>query len=139
MMPNHGRRAKSENQSSLLQPPADVNVITCYSKLGIESTDRLKRSFTERHITARNMLGLAIRKENVNRPAGRIRYAIGNWTISRRRKVRTACAPIGGVAQGSNEVSEPVWIRIGVIINISDYLSGGGLQSRIAGAAQTTV
>jgi hypothetical protein len=60
MVPDHGGRAVAQRPARLPQPPAHVDVVASGAKLWIESTDRLQVGLTERHVAARNMLGLLI-------------------------------------------------------------------------------
>jgi hypothetical protein len=41
MMPYHGSRIEPQSPAFFLQTPTNINVISCYVKLGIETTDGL--------------------------------------------------------------------------------------------------
>src|SRR5581483_9538016 len=90
VMKDRSSRHKSQFGSLVLQPPAEVYIITGHAKLGIEPAHGLKRSFTKCHVAARNMFSLAVRKQNVDWPTGRIGNAICNQAIAGRGNVGSA-------------------------------------------------
>jgi hypothetical protein len=55
-MPHDGRRRKTNRPTSLLDAPADIDIVTGNTENGIESTDFLQEGFAECHVATRNML-----------------------------------------------------------------------------------
>src|SRR6266550_965986 len=78
VMPHNGRRRKTDGPATLLQSPTNIDIISRDAKPWVEASD-LEQPFTSiGHVAARDMLGHAIRKQNVNRTSGRICDAIGD-------------------------------------------------------------
>src|SRR5207247_6263824 len=81
MVPDQGRGTEAEGPPPLLHTPAHVHVVASSAELAIESSDRLEAGFPERHVAAGDVLGLAVGKEDVHRPARRARHALGDDAI----------------------------------------------------------
>jgi hypothetical protein len=60
-MPDHGRRTEAQRETSLLQPPANIDVIAGGAKCGIKAADFLQGGFAKSHIATRNVLRFLIR------------------------------------------------------------------------------
>src|ERR1051325_7794039 len=90
MMPNNGGRTESQRPAFLLQAPADINVITRHPELRIKAANRLQRRHTKSHIASWNMFRFTVGQQNMDRPAGSMRDAIRNHTITRRCNIRAA-------------------------------------------------
>ena len=59
-MPDKTCRAEANPIAGLLEPPADIHVITGGFELSAEAADTIKRVFADRQIAAGQMLGLGI-------------------------------------------------------------------------------
>jgi hypothetical protein len=130
---------KSNPPASLLKTPADVNVISSRTETRIETSDRLKRGFANCQITSGNMFGLAVRKEHVHRPAGRVGNTGGNLTVAGRGDVRSTHTYKVRIHESGGQVVEPLRIRIGIVVNVSHYLARGRFRAGITRAAQAAV
>src|SRR5205823_846667 len=67
VVPDHSGGAEPERPATLLQPPAHVHIVAGDAVAEIKPPDRLQRLLAEGHIAARNMLRLAVRKQDMNR------------------------------------------------------------------------
>src|SRR5215831_16360348 len=66
MMPDHSSGVEPHRPALSLQPPTNVDVITCDTELRVKSADRLEGSFAERHVAAGNVLCLLVGKEDMD-------------------------------------------------------------------------
>src|SRR5207253_9496812 len=78
VVPDHGGGAEPERPATLLQAPAHVHIVAGDAVAGIKPPDRLQRLLAEGHIAARNVLRLAIRKQDMNWPPWRIGDTVGD-------------------------------------------------------------
>jgi len=69
MMPNHRAGIEAYLKARLLNPPADVHIISGHAELRIESSDDLQYTFAKRHVAAWNVLRIAVGYENMRGPA----------------------------------------------------------------------
>jgi hypothetical protein len=90
VVPDHRRRAEAHGPASILQPPADIDVIAGRSIDPIEPADRGKARAPERHVAARHVLGDFVGQKHMQRAARRIRDALADPAILRRDEIRTA-------------------------------------------------
>src|SRR5919199_6177963 len=90
VMPDHGGGAEPERPATLLQAPADVDIVAGDAVAGIKPSDRLQRLLAEGHIAARNMLRLAVRQQDMSRTSWRIGDTVGEGTITGRGNVGAA-------------------------------------------------
>src|SRR5262245_56786445 len=70
MVPNHGSRMESQCPASLLQSPAHIDIVTSNAELRIKPPYSLEGGLPKRHVTARNMLCLLVREQDVDRATG---------------------------------------------------------------------
>src|SRR5690348_429067 len=73
-MPDKCGRAETNFMPGLLQAPAEVHVISCLHKDGIESSNLFQDGFIKGHVAARDVLGLAVGKHDSRWTAGRSHY-----------------------------------------------------------------
>jgi hypothetical protein len=85
------------------------------------------------------VLRLAVREQDVDRTAWRVRDARGDKAIVRWRNVRPAHADERGLAKGRREVCQPVRVGIRVIIDIGNDLPSRCPEPGITGRAQPLV
>src|SRR5205823_7902121 len=71
-MPDDGAGVEPQGPAGALQRPADVHVVSGGDERRIEAADRLEALLPERHVAARDVLGLAIREQDVHGPARRM-------------------------------------------------------------------
>src|SRR5438067_6468350 len=110
VVPHERRWAEPQGPALLLEPPAEVHVVAGRPEARVPAVDRLERLPPERAVAARDVLGLAIRQEDVDRPAGGVRYAVGDRSVSRRRDVRSPDPGVVRRAEGVGQVAQPVRI-----------------------------
>ena len=138
-MPDDCRGVKAERVTALLEPPADVDVVSCGPKLRIEAVDLEQRLPAVGHVAAGDVLGLGVRDENVDRPARRIRDAGGDRAVVGRRQVRAADGGVPGGVERLDEKVKPVRIGAGVIVEIGDDVAAGSGEAGIACGAEALV
>ena len=139
MMPIHRAGVKPDASAARLQSPADVDVVAGRAIARIESADRLQCRSPERHVASGNVLGFGIGNQHVHRPTGRIRDAIGDRPVARRRDIRAADTdPIAG-HEAICDVVQPVRIGPGIVVDVRNDLAGRRLPSEIARRRQAVV
>jgi hypothetical protein len=57
MMPHQGRGTEADRPSLFLDAPADINIVTGYPELWIESINLFQSLSPEGHVASRNVLG----------------------------------------------------------------------------------
>ena len=70
-MPDEGPRCEAESESGIMQPPAEIHIISRSVKLRIKAADRIECISGDCQIATRQMLGLHIIKHHVARRARR--------------------------------------------------------------------
>ena len=134
VMPDQGGWAKRDLMSGLLNPPAEIDVITSFVILRIESTDTFKGPAIPSHVTTRNVFGYRIRNQDVTRTARRCRNA-GLHPIPRRwGNVWPPYPSIITAQQRADQIVKPVRIRHAVRIGVSENLAlsdGSAVVSRM--------
>src|SRR5215472_14112779 len=130
---------KANGPASFLQAPADIHVIARGAVNGIESADRLKRRFSHHEIATWYMLRQIVVDENVNRASGRLRDTFRDGPVAGRRKIRSADSHMRAIAKGKREVVKPMWIGVGVVIDVGDDLTARGSHPGISCRAQPLV
>src|SRR5881397_3980805 len=139
MVPDHGSRVETQRPALLLQLPAHIDVVASDAELRIEPPYRLQGSFAKRHVTAREVLRLLVREQDVDWATRGVGDTLGDWSIAGGRDVWSTYSHVGRAHEGGSQVGEPVRVRVGVIVKIGDDLTRGRFQAGIAGAAQTTI
>ena len=132
MVPDHGGRMKSDGSDLLLYAPAEIHIVARGAVAGIESTHRLECGFPETHIAARDMLGDGIRKQDVDRAAGRVGDTVGNRAIAGRRQIGAADTGPVGTQIGERQIVGPVRIGVGVVVDIGHDFAARRLVTRVA-------
>jgi hypothetical protein len=69
VVPHHRAGVEPERPDLVLEPPAQIHVVAGGSEAGIEPADRRQRRSPERHVAARDVLGLGVGEEHVHRPS----------------------------------------------------------------------
>src|SRR6516225_9456706 len=88
IMPHDCSWTECDNPSSLLDSPAKIDVISGLAILRMEATRAFKRPAVKSHVTAGNMLGNGISKQNMTWTARRGSNARLNPILRRWRNVR---------------------------------------------------
>ena len=60
VMPNHRARTIAQRPALFLKPPANVDIVSRYAKLRIESADGFERGLAKSHVATGNMFGLTV-------------------------------------------------------------------------------
>src|SRR5215469_11405115 len=99
VMPYDRRWRETYGPATLLQSPAEVDVIPCNAKTGIEASDLQELVASIGHVAAGDVLGDAVRQQNVNRTARGVCDTVGDGAVAGRRDVGPSDASVIGVAQ----------------------------------------
>src|SRR5215203_4335854 len=108
MMPDDRGRTERDYPSSLLNSPAEIDVVASLAILGIEPTYSFEGPTVKRHVTTRNMLGDCIRKQHMIWSSRRRRNARLNPILRRGRDVRSAYSGIIAADKRANQVVQPI-------------------------------
>src|SRR5205814_7483392 len=106
-MPNEGCRAETNFVACLLQPPANVGIITRLPEDRIEATSLNQSPFIKGHVAPWNMLSLTVGKHHMGRAARRSHDCSRDDGIFRWKQVRTANANEFAAHQITDEIIEP--------------------------------
>src|SRR5215213_3517539 len=82
MVPDDRAGAEAHGPAAVLQPPADVDVVTGDPELVVEAADLLQPVLPEGHVAGWDVRGDLIRQQHVDRPAGRVRDALGDVPVA---------------------------------------------------------
>lgn len=85
------------------------------------------------------MLGETVVDEDVGGVSGGAGDSLCDDAVAFGGYVWAAYADVGGVREGVGEVHEPVFIGIGVVVEIGDEFAGGGGQACVSGCAEAHV
>src|SRR5262249_46047337 len=99
VMPHDRRPCETDGPATFLQPPADVDVISGNAKTGIEASDLQELVASIGHVAAGDVLGEAVREQNVNGTARGVRDAVSDDAVAGRRDVGPPDAGMLSVAQ----------------------------------------
>src|SRR5215467_1907409 len=139
MMPDHSSRAETQRPTALLQAPAHINIITSYPELGIEAAYRPQARGTKSHVTAWNVFGLLVGKQNMDGTTRGVGNTIGDESVARRSKVGSTYSRVCRRQKSGCKIGQPMAVRTGVIINIGNNLTCGSCQTGVASLAQTAI
>src|SRR5215472_18014021 len=139
MMPDHSSRAETQRPAALLQAPADIDIITSNAELGIEAAYRPKARGTKSHITAWNVFGLLVGKQNMDGTTRGVGNTIGDESVARRSKVWSPYSRVCRRQKSGCKIGQPMAVRAGVIIDIGNNLTSGSCQTSVASLAQTAI
>src|SRR5215472_1678569 len=120
VMPDHSRRAKANRPPPILQPPTQIDVISRRTKTRVEAVDREKRLSTKCHVAAGNVLGDLVREQDMERITRRRCDAFSDEPVAGWRQIGPANANMCRGVKGCREISQPVAVGEGVVIEISD-------------------
>ena len=133
VVPNHRGWAEPQAPATLLQTPADIDIVSSHPKARIKTSDCAKPVQTEGHIAARDVFGNLVCEEDMHRSTGRVRYGIRDQSVSGRRYIRTTDPNVICAQEARCKKLEPIGVWIGIIVNVGDDLAGRRLHSKIAG------
>jgi hypothetical protein len=125
MVPDHGGRAKPQGPTTVPQTPADIDVVPSRAELRIKPAYGLQVSFAERHVTARYVLCLLVGKEDMDGTTRCIGDAISKGTIVGWCEIRASHPNMFGGQKRRSKIGQPVRVRVGIVVNIGDYLARG--------------
>ena len=133
IMPDYCGRAKRDNPSSLLNSPAEVHVVASLPIFGIEPAYTFEGPTVKCHVTAGNVLGDRIRKQNMVWSAGCRSDARLNPILCRWRDVWSAYSGVIATDKRANQVVQPIGVRHAVGIGVGQYFALGSSRSSVAG------
>jgi hypothetical protein len=135
VMPDHSSRAKPQRPTALPQPPADIDVVAGSTKPRIEPAYLFEVRYTEGHIAARDVLRLSIGEEDMGGIARRLADALGDRPVVGMRDVRAAHPAVFCAQEGSGQVSQPVGVGSGIVVEIGYNFAGGCFHADVASVA----
>src|SRR5262249_52781668 len=124
--------SEADGPASFLQSPTYVNVVTSDAESRIKTPDGHQLFAAVRHIAAGNVLGDFVRQQHVNRSARRICHAVSDRAIAGRREIGTSNADMLSSQKGSGQISQPVRIRISVVVDVGNDFACGRFHPLIA-------
>src|SRR5262245_28403035 len=109
-MPDQGRRVEADAPAALLDPPADIDVVAGDAKARIEAVESQQALPAKSHVATRDVLGLVVREQDMDRATGCIVDAGGERAVAGRGEVWSARR--GGVRAPKyrDQVPQPVWV-----------------------------
>ena len=139
-MPDHRRGAEGDHPAGLADAPAQIHVVAGDAESRIEPAQIAQRLGAERHVAAGDVLGLAVGEQDVGRPAGGLGDAGREERLVRRRHVRPPRRPRhSSRRERADEVSEPLRVGHGVVVEVGDDLARGRLQAGVAGGTEASI
>src|SRR5204862_4500001 len=135
----HGRGAEADRPTTILDLPTDIDVVPGNAEPGVEAADRSERGGAKGHVASGDMFGLSVRDQDVVRPAGCLRHALGERRVAGRRKVGSAYAGVAGGLECRDEVVQPMRIGPRVAVDVRNDLTGGQLEAAVPGMRETSV
>src|SRR4029450_705871 len=126
MVPDHGSRMESQCPAALLQPPAHVDIVAGNAELRIKPLYGLEGGLPKRHVTSRNVLGLLVREQDVDRATGCVGNTFGDRAVASGRGGGPANCGVGRTHESGSKVSKPMGVSVGIVIEIGyDFACGG--------------
>ena len=125
MVPDHGCGMESQCPAVLLQPPAHIDVVTSNAELRIKPPYGLEGSLPKRHVTARNVLRLLVREQDMDWATGCVGNTLGYRAVASGGEVWPTNSRVGRTHESGRKVGKPVGIRVGIVVDIGDDLACG--------------
>src|ERR1043166_9288152 len=127
VVPHDCSRAESDDPASLLNSPAKIDVVPSFAIFGVEAARAFKCPSIKSHVTARNVLGDCVGKQNMTWTARRCRNARLNSILCRRRNVRSADSGAIAANKRADQVIQPIHVCHAVRIGVGeDFAFGSG-------------
>ena len=139
VMPDDGGRRVPDESPAVAEPPAHIDVVAGGSEYPVETADRFECLLPERHVASRDVLRDRVGQQDRIRTAGRVRDGIRDPTVVRRREIRSPHADVLPFHEREREESQPVNLRVRVVIDERDDLPGGDLGAEVARGAQPLI
>ena len=139
MMPDNRGGTESDDATGLLQTPAKINIVARFMIFGIKTADLVEGPAVKRHVTARNVFGLGIGKQDVARSSRRSGHARLNRVLRRRTHVRPANARVLAAQKRADQIIKPIRIGHAVRIGVGKNFALGRGRARIASVTQTEI
>lgn len=109
----------------MLQSPAHIDVVTCNAELRIKPPYSLEGGLPKRHVTARNVLRLLVREQDVDWATGCVGNTLGDRAVASGGEVWPANSRVGRTHESGSKIGKPVGIRVGIVVEISyDFACG---------------
>src|SRR5438876_7771147 len=126
VVPNNRSWAEGDDPASLLDSPAEIDVIPGLVIFGIEAACAFKCPPVKSHVTAGNVFGDRVSKQNMTWTAGCRSNARLNPILCRRRDVRSADSGIIAADKCADQIIQPIHICHAVRIGIGEHFTFGG-------------
>src|SRR5206468_7591876 len=81
VMEDHGGRTETQSPSSVLDAPANIDVVSSNAELGIETADRLQPVPPKSHVASRDVLRFLVGEQNVRRSPWCMCDASSHFTV----------------------------------------------------------
>ena len=130
-MPNNCGWTESNDPACLLDAPAEIDVVPRLAIFGIEAAHAFECPAIKRHVTAGNVLGDCISKQDMTRSAGRRCDARLNPILRGWRNVRSADSGVIAAYKRADEIIEPIGICHAVRIRIGKHFAFGSNGPRV--------
>ena len=134
-MPDDCGWTESNDPSGLLDTPAKIDVIPGFAVFGIEAAQAFKRPAIKRHVTAGDVLGDCIGKQDMAWTAWRCCNTRLNPIFCRRCNVRSAHPGIIATHERADHIVEPIHVRHAVGVGVGKHFtlcSSGASVPRVA-------
>src|SRR6185503_5737258 len=124
-MPDDRGRTERDHPSSLLNSPAEIDVVAGFAIFGIETAYRFESPTIKRHVTTGNVLGDCIGKQDMIWSARRRSNACLNPILCGWRDVGSAYTGIIATHKRANQVVQPIDVCHAVGIGVGQHFSLG--------------
>ena len=133
VVPDDCSWTECNDPSGLLDSPAKIDIIAGLAIFRIEAARGFKRPTVKRHVTAGNVFGDCVSKQNMTGAAGCRSNASLNPILCRRCDVRSANSGIIAAYKRANQIVEPIHVRHAVRIRIGEHFAIGGGGAGVSG------
>src|SRR6266480_2919405 len=139
IVPDDRGWTECNDPASLLDSPAKIDVVPGLVIFGIETACAFKRPPVKSHVTAGNVLGDRVSKQNMTWTAGCRSNARLNPILCRRCDVWSADSGIIATDKCADQIIQPIHICHAVRIGIGEHFTFGGSGAGVAGVTQPMV
>src|SRR5207253_1687668 len=125
--------------AAVLEAPADIDVVAGNSEARVEAADGLERGFSECHVAAGDVLGLAVGEQDMRGAAGCAGDALRGEAVGCGDEIGAADADVIGAGEALREIVKPVRVGPGVVVEVGDDVVPGGGETFVARGAESLV
>src|SRR6185503_3686359 len=139
VVPYQRRRAERQVPATILQTPADVNVVTRLVVDRVKASYLCERPPAKSHVAARYVLGDRVVEEHVRGTTGAASNALRNPAIVVRHDIRPTHSNCISRQKRLHQIRKPIGINTRVGIAVRHDLSRGGTPTQVSRRAQPPV